>query len=306
MKINHVDIDETYAEGFFLYASRILITADSLNLAKIAAQNVTGYATSTIHCDCEAGIDMEYGSDATPDSRPGVSVIFCVQGKKKMDELLLNRIGQCVLTSATTACFDWFPTDIVSEKTFEVKTGFKLKFFGDGFEQKESMIWNKTNIPMWKIPMMDGYFLVQETIKVTKIAAGGNFMVFGKDIKKTISACQEAVLKMNKVKGVVLPFPGGYVRSPSKIGSKYSFLSASTNEKLSPILRETVPDTKSPPNATVGFEFVINGFSIDRIESAMKVGIQELCSHDTVLKITAGNYGGKLGKIKFELKKILS
>ena len=205
-----------------------------------------------------------------------------------------------------SGCFDWFPTDIISEKTFEVKTGFKLKFFGDGYEQKESLTWNNSNIPMWKIPMMDGYFLVQETFKVTKIVAGGNFMVYGKDLKKTISACQKAVLKMNEVEGVVLPFPGGYVRSPSKIGSKYSFLSASTNEALSPVLRETAPDTKSPPDAIAGFEFVINGFSVDRIESAMKTGIQELCTHETILKITAGNYGGKLGKYKFELKKILS
>ena len=306
MKINHVEIDDTFAEGFKLYGSRILITADTKELAHIAALCATGFATSTIHCDCEAGIDMYYDPERTPDRRPGVSVIFCVHGKENADAVLLNRIGQCILTSATTACFDWLPEDSISEKTFEVKTGFKLKFFGDGFEEKEEIEWNGKSIPLWKIPVMDGYFRVQSTFKVTKIAAGGNFMVFSNSPTEIISACQSAAIKMNEIDGVVLPFPGGYVRSPSKIGSKYKFLTASTNQTLLPVLRNNIPDSSAPEQAIVGYEFVINGFSEDRVRKAMKIGIQELCNHANVLKITAGNYGGKLGKLKFDLKEILS
>jgi formylmethanofuran--tetrahydromethanopterin N-formyltransferase len=305
MKINHVEIDETFAEGFKLYGARILITADTEELAKNAALNATGYACSTIHCDCEAGIDQYYKAEDTPDNRPGVSVIFCVQGKEKADEVLLNRIGQCVLTSATSACFDWFPSDVVSEKTFEVKTGYKLKFFGDGFEEKEDFIWKGVSIPMWKIPVMDGYFRVQSTIKVTKIAAGGNFMVFSSSPYSVISACQKAAEKMNEIEGIVLPFPGGFVRSPSKLGSKYKFLSASTNEKLIPLLKERISYSISPEDAVRGYEFIINGFTEERVRAAMKVGIQELCKYNHVIKITAGNYGGKLGKIKYDLKEIL-
>ena len=306
MKINHVEIDETFAEGFKLYGSRILITADSKELAKTAAICATGYATSTIHCDCEAGIDEFYDPEDTPDNRPGVSVIFCVQGKDKADAVLLNRISQCILTSATSACFDWLPEDSISEKTFEVKTGFKLKFFGDGFEEKEEVVWNGKTIPMWKIPMMDGYFRVQSTFKVTKIVAGGNFMVYSTSPTEIISACQSAVLKMNEIEGIVLPFPGGFVRSPSKFGSKYKFLDASINQPLIPLLRDKVLDSIAPEQAITGYEFVINGFSEDRVRTAIKVGIQELCTNDNVIKITAGNYGGKLGKIKFDLKEILS
>lgn len=306
MKLNHVDIDETFAEGFHLYASRILITADTLELAKTAAINVTGYATSTIHCDCEAGIDKVYATDQTPDHRPGVSVMFCIRGKDKADAVLLNRIGQCVLTSATTACFDWFPEDVVSEKTFEVKTGFKLKFFGDGFEESEELIWEKKTIPMWKIPMMDGNFRVQSTFKVTKIIAGGNFMVFSTNPTEIIQACNNAVKKIMDIEGVILPFPGGFVRSPSKIGSKYKFLNASTNHTLSPLLREKIPDSIAPSQAVIGYEFVLNGFSEARIRLAMKIGIEELCTNHHVIKISAGNFGGKLGKVRFDLIDILS
>jgi len=304
MKINDVDIEETFAEGFSMYASRILITAETLKLARTAASVVTGYATSTIHCDSEAGIDnSNISAEETPDRRPGVSVIFCVNKKDKMDGVLLNRIGQCVLTSATTSCFDWFPEDIVSEKTFEVKTGFKLKFFGDGFEEKDEIQWKGKIIPVWKIPAMDGYFFVQNTFKVTKIAGGGNFMVFGKELSKTIEACNKAVEKIMEVQGIVLPFPGGYVRSPSKVGSKYKFLNASTNESLSPVLN--VKNTIVPEGGKAGYEFIINGFDENRVKEAMKRGILELTRQPGIIKITAGNYGGKLGKIFFHLKEIL-
>jgi len=301
-----VEIEETFAEGFNLYGSRILITADTIELAKTAALNTIGYATSTIHCDCEAGIDTYVDPERSPDHRPGVSVIFCVQGKDKADTVLLNRIGQCVLTSATSSCFDWFPEDALCEKTFEVKTGYKLKFFGDGFEEKDEITWKGGLISLWKIPVMDGHFRVQESFKVTKIVAGGNFMVFSTDPKGAIEACQKAATKMKEVEGVVLPFPGGFVRSPSKIGSKYKFLTASTNLSLIPALREKIIDSKVPKHAVTGYEFVLNGFSEDRIKKAIKYGIQELCNYSHIIKITAGNYEGKLGKIKFNLKEILS
>lgn len=304
MKINDVEIDDTYAEGFSMYASRVLITAENLKLAKTAASVATGYATSTIHCDSEAGIDNpSISADDTPDGRPGVSVIFCVNKKDKMDNVLLNRIGQCILTSATTSCFDWFPEDIVSEKTFEVKTGFKLKFFGDGFEEKDEIQWKGKVIPVWKIPVMDGHFFVQNSFKVTKIAGGGNFMVFGKELHNTIESCNSAVEKMNEVDGIVLPFPGGYVRSPSKVGSKYKFLNASTNESLSPVL--IVKNTIVPDGSKAGYEFIINGFDENRVKEAIKRGILELTKQPGIMKITAGNYGGKLGKIFFHLKEIL-
>ncbi|TFG21196.1 MAG: formylmethanofuran--tetrahydromethanopterin N-formyltransferase [Promethearchaeota archaeon] len=306
MKMNHVEIDDTFAEGFRLYGARILITADSKEIAHTAALCATGFASSTIHCDCEAGIDYFLDPDSTPDHRPGVVVIFCVQGKDNLDAVLLNRIGQCILTCATTACFDWLPEDSITDKTIEVKTGFKLKFFGDGFEEKEELDWNGKAIPLWKIPVMDGYFRVQSTFKFTKIAAGGNFMVFSSSAKELITACQNAAIKMNEVEGVVLPFPGGFVRSPSKIGSKYNFLTASTNHTLIPELREKTLDSCVPEQATAGYEFVINGFSEERVCTAMKIGILELCNNTSVLKITAGNYGGKLGKLKFNLKEILS
>ncbi|MCP4762654.1 MAG: formylmethanofuran--tetrahydromethanopterin N-formyltransferase [archaeon] len=306
MIINNVEIEETYAEGFSLYGSRILITASTLELAKIAAEKATGFATSTIHCDSESGIDSVVPADRTPDGRPGISVMLCVSNKKKMDEVLLNRIGQCVLTAPTTSCFDWFPSDVVSEKTFEVKTGFKLKFFGDGFEEKDKIMWNGAEINVWKIPTMDGNFIVQSSFKVTKIAGGGNFMVFGEDPINTVEACKKAVEKMMEVDGIVMPFPMGVVRSPSKVGSKYDFLTASTNHPLSPVLKGKTSDSVVPDGAKVGYEFILNGFDKKRVDEAMKVGIMELTQQPGIIKITAGNFGGKLGKIFYNLKEILS
>lgn len=308
MKIKDVEIDETFAEGFGMYASRVLITAKSLKWAKIAAEKATGYGTSTIHCDSEAGIDKVVPASETPDNRPGVSVIFCVQNKKKMDDVLLNRIGQCVLTSPTSACFDWLPEDkLEHKKTFEVKTGFKLKFFGDGFEEKTELDFNGKKISAWKIPVMDGHFVIESKIKVTKIAGGGNFMVMGDTLEHTLAACEKAVEIMMEVDGVVLPFPGGFVRSPSKLGSKkYSkFLDASTNEPLCPVLKDKIEDSKVPEGSTAGYEFVINGFDADRVKQAMKAGIMTLCDQPGIMKITAGNYGGKLGKIMYHLQEIL-
>lgn len=308
MKIKNVEIDETFAEGFHLYASRILVTAQTLEIAKWAANAATGFAQSTIHCPCEAGIDKIIPESQTPDGRPGISIIFCVQKKDRMDQVLLDRIGQCVLTCATTSCFDWFPEDIVSEKTFEVKTGFKLKFFGDGYEQKDVINKNGKEINVWKIPTMDGYFIVQDVFKVTKIAGGGNFMMFANDPSIAVDSAKKAVEKMMEIDGVVLPFPGGFVRSPSKIGSnKYSkFMNASTNDPLSPVIMDKVEDSQVPQGAKAGYEFVINGFDENRVKSAMKAGIMELIEYPGVLKITAGNYGGKLGKIFYNLKDILS
>jgi len=309
LKINNVEIEETFAEGFGMYASRVLITAKTLEWAKKAAIVATGYATSTIHCDSEAGIDAIVPAEKTPDGRPGVSVIFCVQKKDKMDAALLNRIGQCILTCATTSCFDWMDEEKINEpKTFEVRTGYKLKFFGDGFEEKTTIDWNGKQIKAWKIPTMDGYFIVEDAFKVAKIAGGGNFMVYADNIDNLLKGCEAAVEKMMAVDGIVLPFPGGFVRSPSKVGSlKYSkFLNASTNHPLSPVLKDKIEDSQVPEGATVGVEFVINGLTAERVKRAMREGILELTKQQGILKITAGNYGGKLGKIFYYLKEILA
>ncbi|MHA1821622.1 MAG: formylmethanofuran--tetrahydromethanopterin N-formyltransferase [Promethearchaeota archaeon] len=308
MELNGVEIDDTFAEGFSLYASRILITAENIEYAEWAARAATGFAQSTIHCPCEAGIDQRLGADETPDGRPGVSVMFCVVKKNTMDQVLLDRIGQCILTAATTSVFDWFPDEYVSEKTFEVKTGYKLKFFGDGWEEKDTIKWNGKDIPVWKVPTMDGYFVVQNTFRVSKIAGGGNFMMLADSLEHAINASKKAIEAMSKVDGVIMPFPGGFVRSPSKLGSlKYSkFLDASTNHPLLPVLKDKVEDSIVPDGAKAGYEFVINGLTFDLVKEAMRVGITELTKQEGVLKITAGNYGGKLGKLHYHLKEILN
>jgi len=277
-------------------------------LANIAANNVTGFATSTIDCPCEAGIDQEIDESKTPDHRPGISVMFCFMKKENAEKVMLDRIGQCVLTTATTSCFNWFLEDARSDKTFEINTGYKLKFFGDGFEEKALIPFNNQELNVWKIPVMDGFFIVQDKFTVTKIAGGGNFMIFYNNLKDGLATSKLVVQKMKTIDGLTIPFPGGFVRSPSKIGSlKYSkFLNASTNEQLLPILKNKISNSKVPEGAVVGYEFVVNGFTEERVKKAIRTAILEATKHSAVIKITAGNYEGKLGKIKYDLKEILS
>ena len=184
MELNGVEIEDTFCEAFGAVFTRILVTAINEKWVKTAAQITTGYGTSTIHCDSEAGIDIFVPSEKTPDNRPGVVLMFFKTKKDQMDNVLLNRIGQCVLTCPTTACFDAINGSLDVEKEFEIKTGFKLKFFGDKFEEK---IEGKYPFEAWKIPVMDGEFIIQSMFKVGKGIAGGNFLIMGKDQKSTLS-----------------------------------------------------------------------------------------------------------------------
>jgi formylmethanofuran--tetrahydromethanopterin N-formyltransferase len=240
MILNGIEIEDTFCEAFAAVFTRILVTAKNEKWVKIAAQVTTGYGTSTIHCDSEAGIDVFVPAEKTPDKRPGVILMFFKTKKDQMDNVLLNRIGQCVLTCPTTACFDAINGSLEPEKNFEIKTGFKLKFFGDKFEEK---IEKAYPFEAWKIPVMDGEFIVQSTFKVGKGIAGGNFLIIGKNQDATLEAAEKAVDAMKNVENVITPFPGGIARSGSKVGSKYTFLNASTNDPLCPTLRGKVENS---------------------------------------------------------------
>ena len=240
MKLNNTEVVDTYAEAFSSYFARILITANDSYWAKQAALSAIGFATSTIHCPCEAGIDMEVPADKTPDKRPGIIVMFFA-GKKKMPDVLLDRIGQCILTCPSTAVFDAFPDGLINEKTKETPTGKNLAFFGDGFQEKDDATFPFIT---HKIPVMDGEFIVQSSFKFGKAIAGGNLILQAENMDSALKASKVAVEAASNVDGVIMPFPGGVVRSGSKVGSKYKFLSASTNDKLCPTLKDRVEESQ--------------------------------------------------------------
>ena len=297
MELNGVEIEDTFCEAFGAVFTRILVTAINEKWAKIAANVATGYGTSTIHCDSEAGIDLLVPPDQTPDKRPGAILMFFKTKKEKMDEVLLNRVGQCILTCPTTACFDALEISLDAEKEFEIKTGYKLKFFGDKFEEKEE----KYPFESWKIPVMDGEFLVQSVFKVGKGIAGGNFLIIAENQKAGLASAEAAIEAIKDIKNVIAPFPGGIARSGSKVGSKYSFLNASTNDPLCPTLRSKIENSQLKEGDNCVYEVILDGATEDSIKKAMKVGIHSAVTVDGVKRISAGNYGGKLGKFQYRL-----
>ncbi|MFX1358378.1 MAG: formylmethanofuran--tetrahydromethanopterin N-formyltransferase [Promethearchaeota archaeon] len=303
MQLNGVEIEDTFCEAFGAVFTRILITAKNEKWAKIAAQIATGYGTSTIHCDSEAGIDVFLPSEKTPDKRPGVALMFFKTKKDEMDNVLLNRIGQCILTCPTTACFDTMNCSVDPEKDFEIKTGYKLKFFGDKFEEK---IEGKYPFEAWKIPVMDGEFIVQSNFKVGKGIAGGNFLILAESQEVGLKAAEAAVDAMKDIENVIAPFPGGIARSGSKVGSKYSFLNASTNDPLCPTLRGKIENSQLQEKDNCVYELIYDAATEDAIKQAMKLGIHAAVKVPGVNRISAGNYGGKLGKFQYRLHEVLS
>ena len=295
MEINGVEIRETYAEGFGIKVTRILVTAVTQELAKIAATEATGYGTSVIGCPAEAGIDCFVPAENTPDGRPGYVIMICQGGKKALDHELMERIGMCILTSPTAAAFN----ALEAEDT--LNTGAKLKFFGDGFEQEVEVDGRK----VFSIPIMSGDFLVESDFGYKDGVAGGNFFILAKDQMIGVAAAQAAVEAISKVEGVITPFPGGMVASGSKVGSnKYAkFLNASTNEKMCVTLKDKV-DSDIRDDADGVFEIVIDGVDEESVKAAMKAGIEAGCAVDGVLEISAGNFDGKLGSAIMHLQEL--
>jgi formylmethanofuran--tetrahydromethanopterin N-formyltransferase len=298
MIINGVTIDETFAEAFPMKATRLIITAHNTKWAMISAQAFTGFATSVIACGCEAGIERELDGSETPDGRPGVAVLIFAMGGKGLAKQVETRAGQCVLTSPTSALF----SGLEGEK--EMALGQNLRFFGDGF-QISKVIDGKR---YWRIPVMDGEFLTEEKTGVAAAVGGGNFLVLAESQGQALAACEAAIVEMKKIPNVIMPFPGGVVRSGSKVGSKYKALNASTNDAFCPTLKG---QTKSelPSECESVMEIVIDGLTKEDIDKAMKVGIQAVCdlgAEAGIHRISAGNYGGKLGPFHFHLQEIMA
>jgi formylmethanofuran--tetrahydromethanopterin N-formyltransferase len=296
MEINGVEIEDNFAEAFGIKVSRILITAATKKLALVAATEATGYGTSVIGCPAEAGIDGYVPPQETPDGRPGYIIMICNMNKDKLDHELLERVGMCVLTAATTAVFDW-----MEEPDEKLKTGQKLKFFGDGYEQTLDIQGRKIH----SIPLMSGNFLVEAELGIRAGVAGGNFFILADNQPAGLLAADAAVDAIEAVAGAITPFPGGIVASGSKVGSsKYKFLGASTNEKMCVTLKDEVEGCQIPENVNGVYEIVIDGLDEEAVKAAMKAGIEAAVKISGVIQISAGNFGGNLGKYQIKLHEL--
>ncbi|AAM01333.1 formylmethanofuran--tetrahydromethanopterin N-formyltransferase [Methanopyrus kandleri] len=292
MEINGVEIEDTFAEAFEAKMARVLITAASHKWAMIAVKEATGFGTSVIMCPAEAGIDCGYvPPEETPDGRPGVTIMIGHNDEDELKEQLLDRIGQCVMTAPTASAFDAMPE---AEKEDEDRVGYKLSFFGDGYQEEDELDGRK----VWKIPVVEGEFIVEDSFGITTGVAGGNFYIMAESQPAGLQAAEAAVDAIKGVEGAYAPFPGGIVASASKVGSKqYDFLPASTNDAYCP----TVEDNELPEGVKCVYEIVINGLNEEAVKEAMRVGIEAACQQPGVVKISAGNFGGKLGQYEIHL-----
>ncbi len=295
MEINSVLIDDTFAEAFPIKMARVQITAVTERWAQEAAREATGFGTSVIGCPAEAGIECFVDGRETVDGRPGVNILICNMGLKNLENSLLMRLGQCVLTAPTAAAYSGMDD---AETQFD--TGRKLSFFGDGYQKSEERFGRK----IWKIPLMSGDFIIENSFGAVEGIAGGNFLIQGQNQMSALTAAEVAIDSIRKVEGAITPFPGGVVSSGSKVGSKYKGLKASTNSAFCASLREDGVCVLAEDVSCV-FEIVINGVDREAIESAMRAGIHAACQVPGVLRITAANYEGKLGIHRFHLHHVL-
>ena len=296
--LNGVTIDDTFAEAFPMKATRVLITAHNETWARNAAVSMTGFATSVIACGCEAGIERMLGADETPDGRPGVSVLLFSMSGKELAKQLERRVGQCVLTCPTTAIYAGL------DEGEAIALGRNLRFFGDGW-QISKMIDGRR---YWRVPVMDGEFVAQETTALVKAVGGGNLLLLARDTDAALAGAEAAVAAMRAVPGTIMPFPGGVVRSGSKVGSKYPALMASTNDAFCPALTPLAKHSELDDYTRCVMEIVIDGLTEADVAASMRAGIAAIVARGGaagVTRISAGNYGGKLGPFHFHLHKLI-
>jgi len=288
---------DTFAEMFPMWAGRILITADNEKWALTATRTATGFAASIIMSPAEAGIEGVVPPDKTPDGRVGALIQIYHMTRRELKAQMGLRLGQCVMTCPTTAAFDALP-----KAKRRLKVGRSLRLFGDGFQKRDVVEGRK----VWRIPVMEGEFTVEDSFGVVKAVAGGNFLILAESQKAGLEASEAAVNAISQsARGVILPFPGGICRSGSKSGSMKYKLKASTNHPFCPKLKKIVPDSQVPENVNSVYEIVINGLNSKVVEKAMAEGIKATVKTPGVVKISAGNYGGKLGPFRAYLKEVL-
>ena len=294
---NYVKIENTFAEMFPMWVGRVLITAATEEWALTSARVATGFASSIIMSPAEAGIEGTVPPSETPDGRPGVLVQLYHNLGYVLKAQMMLRIGQCVMTCPTTAAFDAMGESSVKR----LKIGKSLSLYGDGYQTRDTFRGRK----VWRIPVMDGEFLLEERFGVKKGVAGGMFLILAEESKAGLESAEMAVKAIRRIGKVITPFPGGICRSGSKVGSLKYKLPASTNHPFCPTLREVVSETKVPSGTKSVYEIVINGLDLEAVKKAMGEGIKAAISVPGVVEITSANYGGKLGPYRAYLGEVL-
>ena len=294
MRIGDTLIEDTFAEAFGMRYARLIITADDDFWLDAALREVTGYSTSVIACDAETGLERTLSAEETPDGRPGAAVLLFGLSTAALGKAVANRTGQCIMTCPSTAVYDGLPDGVE-----RIPLGKHLRFFGDGYQKSKLLDGRR----YWRIPVMDGEFVVEESVGVSKGVAGGNIILQAASRAAGLASARRVSEALAQMPGIITPFPAGVVRSGSKVGSRYKGLLASTSDAYCPTLRGRV-ESRVHADAHCVYEIVIDGVDEATVGQAMAVAMRSAAG-DGVLAITAGNYGGKLGKYQFALSQLL-
>ena len=294
MELSGTIIEDTFAEAFGMRYTRLVVTAADEYWLEAGLAEIAGYSSSVIACDAETGVDRRLPAAETPDGRPGASLLIFGFSVEALTKSVPNRVGQCLMTCPTTAVYNGLESSAT-----RIPLGKKIRFFGDGFQKSKQVAGRR----YWRIPVMDGEFLVEDLVGVEKGVAGGNLIVQTASQAQGLAAVRRATGAIWQLPGVITPFPGGVARSGSKVGSRYKGLVASTSDAYCPTLRGRVA-SKLHEQANCAYEIVIDGVSEEAVAGAMRAAIKAAAGPD-VLAITAGNYGGKLGKFQFHLRQLM-
>jgi len=294
LMVNGTEIDDSFAEAFGMRFARVIVTAHDDYWLDAGLREFCGDSASVIACDAEIGIESRLTADQTPDGRPGAKILIFGFSTEGLAKAITRRTGQCLMTCPTTAVYDGLP-----QAETRIPLGKHIRFFGDGF-QKSKLVGDRR---YWRIPVMDGEFLVIDQLGVAKGVAGGNIILQGIDAMAALEAARRAAEAVAELCDVIAPFPGGVARSGSKVGSRYKGLAASTADAFCPTLRGRVT-SQLHPQANCAYEIVLDGTSEQAVAEGMRVAIAA-ASGKGVVAISAGNYGGKLGKFHFHLRELI-
>lgn len=294
MQIGPTTIDDTFAEAFGMRYARVVVTAHDEHWLDAAVRELSGYGSSVISCDAEVGLERHLTPDETPDGRIGAALLIFGFSTEALAVAAANRVGQCVMTCPSTAVFDG-----LRESDERIALGKQIRYFGDGY-QKSKQVGGRR---YWRIPMMDGEFLIEESLGVEKGVAGGNIILQAVSMQAALDAARRGVEAIAELPNVIAPFPGGVARSGSKVGSRYKKLKASTADAYCPTLRGRV-ESKLHDEANCCLEIVVDGADEAAVSGAMSAAMRASAG-EGVVAISAGNYGGKLGKFHFKLHELV-
>ncbi len=294
-------VEDTYAEGFRSIYGEVLLTARDEKWLDHCIHAVTGHSSSTILCDCESGVAATIRDGSTPDGRIGAVVQFHVPRFRKdrrehLEKVMLARLSQNTLTCPTIRCFNRLDT----EGYF--KLGRKIAMFGDRHQFRDE----RFGTAGWVIPILGGEFYLTRRFGFQDGVMGGNLWFFGASEDAAIDAAEKAAAAVQTVPDTILPFPGGIAASGSKAGSSYSFMVASTYAEFCPSLKAKLgPASKVPDGVASIQEIIINGRDQQSLNDATAAAIRAAADTPGLLRISAGNYGGRLGKTFVHLHEVL-